>query len=630
MDTGDGASTTSSPAISWPSEADMEEDYRRAVTVIKALRDENGALRDNFEQLKKLHLQLKSSYADSQAKYAAMYDERVNVERQYQQLCQSWRAELESKQRAFEEMSSQILNPKELELLKLRLVEELEAPHRYRIATMERELETQSEQLLSLKRERDMLRGELRASEERHSKDVEVMELEHAAIVEELSEQLARCRVPSGGDAEARTAAQLQAVKRENVALAQQRETLSRELEEARKARDKKSLEHNAAVVEYETQVQRLKSEYDGHLYRLRSEYDERLARLGEDKQTFRLQAEALQRKTAHLEEQLADAVASNDELHKRVMQLEREGANAASSADERLQLAESEHFAEETRLRGVLKEAQDQLEEATTTLNLAQREAETDRENHRAALEAAEAASSRRLSDAKEQWDEARHALQMERQALAMQLQALEDAAEVDRRRHEEAVNTLQAEVDLVRRENGAFVKDLRSAQESLEQLKGEAAEMRAKGEGARSELESLQAEYGHLQAKHREMMAARNELAAKNEALDMAHERLRADFGDLVAAASRDREEQAKAAQKSKAAFQLEKAAALRKAGDALQEVRRSYKAKMKLVKKRLLHDHHAVVGLTQENHKLLARVNQLEAEATAMQRVWQVGSL
>jgi hypothetical protein len=80
---------------------------------------------------------------------------QVEVERQYQQLCESWRQELEEKQRQFDEARAQILQPRcgqrpklaesrardnkqsitnpfalrrDLEMLRLKVLEEVEAP----------------------------------------------------------------------------------------------------------------------------------------------------------------------------------------------------------------------------------------------------------------------------------------------------------------------------------------------------------------------------------------------------------------------------------------------------------------------------------------------------------------------
>lgn len=63
-------------------------------------------------QLKGLHVKLVAAHERLQHEYASLHEERDAVERQYQQLCDGWRIELESKQAAFDEVRGQILTPK--------------------------------------------------------------------------------------------------------------------------------------------------------------------------------------------------------------------------------------------------------------------------------------------------------------------------------------------------------------------------------------------------------------------------------------------------------------------------------------------------------------------------------------
>ena len=55
---------------------------------------------------------------------------QVTVEKQYQALCESWRLELEEKQRQFEQVKGQILGPRDLELMRVAMMEKVEAPFR--------------------------------------------------------------------------------------------------------------------------------------------------------------------------------------------------------------------------------------------------------------------------------------------------------------------------------------------------------------------------------------------------------------------------------------------------------------------------------------------------------------------
>lgn len=92
----------------------------------------------HFLQLKEIHLKSQETAKQLQRRYNALYQERVSgsydprgpwawqagaerslapclqveVERQYQQLCESWRLELEEKQKQFDEARAQIMQPK--------------------------------------------------------------------------------------------------------------------------------------------------------------------------------------------------------------------------------------------------------------------------------------------------------------------------------------------------------------------------------------------------------------------------------------------------------------------------------------------------------------------------------------
>lgn len=85
-----------------------------------------------------MHLTLNEDHKQLQMQYSSLYEERVRaearlvdytvpfpnregltvfwaqvtVERQYQALCESWRVELEDKQKQFEQVKAQILGPR--------------------------------------------------------------------------------------------------------------------------------------------------------------------------------------------------------------------------------------------------------------------------------------------------------------------------------------------------------------------------------------------------------------------------------------------------------------------------------------------------------------------------------------
>ena len=101
----------------------------------------------NFETLKEAYQALEARLRDSEGGHKSTQLElaRVIQERDAQFL--HWKAEIEVKGRQFEEMRSQVIPPRELEEIRIRIAEELDMPNRQRCDMLEAELETQASSL---------------------------------------------------------------------------------------------------------------------------------------------------------------------------------------------------------------------------------------------------------------------------------------------------------------------------------------------------------------------------------------------------------------------------------------------------------------------------------------------------
>eukprot|EP00882_Tetradesmus_deserticola_P008359 GHRQ01008816.1.p1 GENE.GHRQ01008816.1~~GHRQ01008816.1.p1 ORF type:complete len:202 (+),score=73.27 GHRQ01008816.1:733-1338(+) len=152
------------------------EDLHKAILVLKLLRKENQQLTRNFDNLKAIHLTLVTSHRKLEGGYEALRQERVSVEQQYQQLCESWRAELEEKQRQFEQARAQILEPRDLDLLRLQLLEEVEAPLKAKCEVIAREAEAAQKQFVQLRREHETLQNSVRGQELQQLSELQLLQ----------------------------------------------------------------------------------------------------------------------------------------------------------------------------------------------------------------------------------------------------------------------------------------------------------------------------------------------------------------------------------------------------------------------------------------------------------------------
>ena len=61
----------------------------------------------------------------------------MNAEREHDKLIRSWKTELTAKQREFEKLQQSLQPPRDLQLLRIQIQEELEVPYGQRIAELE-------------------------------------------------------------------------------------------------------------------------------------------------------------------------------------------------------------------------------------------------------------------------------------------------------------------------------------------------------------------------------------------------------------------------------------------------------------------------------------------------------------
>eukprot|EP00775_Hariotina_reticulata_P003829 gene3829-4086_t len=190
--TTDGSATTDIENLDSASELQTEE-LSKAVLLLKLLRKENKQLTKNFEKLKLIHLGLITRHKKLEIDFDKLKQERVAVEQQYQKLCDSWRSELEEKQHQFEQARAQVLQPRDLDLLRLQLLEEVEAPFKTKCQALAQEAEAAQKQYVDLRREHEALQNSIRTQEAvelRHAKEAAVVDKEHIAVrLERRSQQ---------------------------------------------------------------------------------------------------------------------------------------------------------------------------------------------------------------------------------------------------------------------------------------------------------------------------------------------------------------------------------------------------------------------------------------------------------
>jgi hypothetical protein len=167
--------------------AEAQRNAQRAMALFKETRDENEALRGNFETLKDAYQALEGRLRDTETAHRVTQQELARVVQERETQFLHWKSELDVKTRQFEELKTQIIPPRELEEIRIRIAEELDLPNRQRCDLLEAELESQRESFFQMRRQIEKLKMENDQMQAEHEQNMaEAME-QHRAVEAELN-----------------------------------------------------------------------------------------------------------------------------------------------------------------------------------------------------------------------------------------------------------------------------------------------------------------------------------------------------------------------------------------------------------------------------------------------------------
>ncbi|KAK3241682.1 hypothetical protein CYMTET_48579 [Cymbomonas tetramitiformis] len=542
------------------------QELRNVVDHLKSLKNDNERLKTNFDNLKNMHLNVSENYQQLQEKYTKLYDERVSVENHYQQLCQSWRDELERKQKDFEEAKSQIMQPRELDLLRLRLMEELEAPQREKCQTLEKEAEAASQKYAEARREQELLRTDVQSMAAKHANEVAYLKTENESALSRLSGQVERLQAALS--LEESNGARVRQLQKEASSAGTLAKRLQDEVEDLRNNRERATVDRQRLVADYEQQLRNLEAEKDSSARQL----------------------EVSVRKVLHLEGELQQATRGNDELHQQMLQLEN-ARNALS-----LQVAEAikKHDGEREGWQKQKLSLERQIEESKQKLE------ESTFEKERALAQSAATHAddmSHKETQAKLQLAQAEDQAQVVRNRLEAEVAEARKTAESAQRQQDEAhkksteqMTALQQEAAGLREEGSEKHKALTEMQSKHAQLKDEMSELRTTSALQQKESEAvkekLESETSAREAAQAQLEAVRTTHTQVGMQLD--HARL--EINDLKENQEKQLSDSHKMLDSLKSQWELEKAVLQRQSVQLKQQFNEKHSKVIKTAKQKL----------------------------------------
>ena len=267
-------------------------------------------------QLKAHHKKIQTAYDSLASQYHDLTNEKNDMERFYKEQVETWRGDLELKHAQFEEARAQIMQPRELDMLRKQLMEEIETPARAKLHAYEAEIEEQTERYTQAVRDLETLRTAHDVEVARLLKDNEYQRMEHAQAASMLRKEVraaeealdAKTRDQESLEADVRKEADSAAEKaRQSLKLhAGVTEKLERRIHMLQgdvEARDAEITRLHEKIAEREAEASTLQTRLDGAAFKHRA--DLKLAGAQAAKDRAELESEfAIEREEAEEKEQ--------------------------------------------------------------------------------------------------------------------------------------------------------------------------------------------------------------------------------------------------------------------------------------------------------------------------------------
>lgn len=146
-------------------------------------------LRTTYETLKAEHLQLQDIDERKERELEEAREEIKKTQEQSQEAVQRMRAERDAKIHECEEIRAQVVTPQRMELLRVKLREEVEGPYKERYEAMESEMDKYRSDFNKLRYDYSFLKSEYEHEQAQHKQIIDEMQAHHDMEIASLKKE---------------------------------------------------------------------------------------------------------------------------------------------------------------------------------------------------------------------------------------------------------------------------------------------------------------------------------------------------------------------------------------------------------------------------------------------------------
>ncbi|KAJ3332938.1 Centrosomal protein of 83 kDa [Blyttiomyces sp. JEL0837] len=281
-----------------------------SLQLIEALKIENEAFKENFDQLKENYDRKAEKLEGLEHHCSILASEKEALQKQLSELGSYWKEQLDAKTAEIQSLKTHTLTRKELEIIRLQLAAELEQTYEQKLYQFEEEVSKNKEMVFQLRRENELLKQDLSRHEVVRISESQNMIKAHRGEIESFQERIKELQIALDSTSDTERIRQLQ---RENSEQFLKIEGLAAELEETRLRKD--------------TMVAELEQKDRLHQRRLMEEITLR--------KSLTVEKETLQTKTNALQDELRGFQRLADDLNEENANLKKEILRTKSMMEE-------------------------------------------------------------------------------------------------------------------------------------------------------------------------------------------------------------------------------------------------------------------------------------------------------
>ncbi|KAL4474733.1 hypothetical protein ABPG74_001429 [Tetrahymena malaccensis] len=449
--------------------ANLKKALQQAKSVIERTSNDYETLKQIHEEFKIQQDRLKRENDELSVKTIQLMNDKKELEMQFDATIRNLKIAIDLKQREIEEVQAKIIPSFDQDMLRIKIINELEIPHRNQLEAKQEELERMQEQVDEYKRQINILNSRLEIINKDHERDIKsIKERHHLEVSEFMNElKLANEKIDDQKDKE-----NIRKLRREVDELKQKFFQKDQECEELRRERDRCREEKNECLIRFSKQVDSERNEK--RIYKAESEkLAIRVRFLDEESKKNKIKFDSILSDSEiqkREKETLSEEVRKKDDL---IHQLQRR----ITELEDELVIIQAKAFEQNTK---VYNEERDKfLEERNRSIQL-QKEFDQIKQSYNDLNEENKQLRNKIQKDLS-QLRQDNMTTSEERDKLRRQKEILEkDNAEKDKqaRQREEELNELERELENVRRkyrESQQRIQNLESNVDTLQRYKSQ-----------------------------------------------------------------------------------------------------------------------------------------------------------